>query len=511
MRQLITILVLTMLINIVPAQTATIEGGASYGTITEALMNANPDDIILISGIFTEPIDIDKSITLRGSDPTVDIIEAASSPASDGSGKRVVGLGEGALTITIENLGIRYGNAGANGGGINVEKITGLVTLKNLIIENNFTTANGGAITAVGSNVDIIECSIVNNTSGSAGGGLMLASNNAAGSGIDMVVNIKQSLINNNSANNGGGIYLNGNPGFGQNYTVTANIENTTISNNTATTGSSGPGGGAIWAKAANHSPGGSASGNGNTILQLVHTTVYNNIHGATAKSGLQFASGGTFETFFSAYNSIIVGNDDLATGPKAINFAKVELTEMINCILGGLINATTADTDITDDVAKNNQKGKTASESGLTGTLSPPETGKTQVIPITFDGAARDFCSATVTLVTIPDIDQRGESRTVNYDAGASEYDSTLSVGSISKNNTFRIYPNPTKDLLHIKSVNTLKEAAIYDMTGKSVFRSQKVYNNSLDVSNLNTGLYTIKIKDNESNVSTQKLLISN
>lgn len=143
MRQTITFLLLAVFTTVLSAQTVNIQGdpygGNPYATITDAIFAATDGDVILITGVHTEPISFAKGITLRGTDPTTDIIQAAASASSDGTGSRVIGIGEGAFTITIENLGIRYGNDANNGGGINVDKVTGLITLKNLIIEDNYT------------------------------------------------------------------------------------------------------------------------------------------------------------------------------------------------------------------------------------------------------------------------------------------------------------------------------------------------------------------------------------
>jgi hypothetical protein len=255
MKPKITFLLLAVFTTVLSAQTVNIlgdpYGGNPYATITAAISAAVDGDVILITGVHTESIAFNKSITLRGTDPTTDIIQAAATASSDGSGSRVIGMGQGNRTITIENLGIRYGNANSNknGGGINVEKVTGLVTLKNLIIEDNYTAKNGGGLSFVGSNVDVIECTIRNNTSALDGGGVVASPNN--GSGINCVVDIEQSLIDSNVGRNGGGIYLNGNKTFGDAYKIDLNLENSTISNNSTTSGNSSAGGGAIWSKAA--------------------------------------------------------------------------------------------------------------------------------------------------------------------------------------------------------------------------------------------------------------------
>ena len=97
------------------------------------------------------------------------------------------------LNITIENLGIRNGNTANNGGGINVDKVTGLITLKNLIIENNHSAKNGGALGLAGSKVDIIECTIKNNSSTLDGGAVLAAPNNAAA--VNSVISILMEIL----------------------------------------------------------------------------------------------------------------------------------------------------------------------------------------------------------------------------------------------------------------------------------------------------------------------------
>jgi hypothetical protein len=481
------------------AQTVKI-GATTYGTITEAITAAVDGDIIDITGIHTEPISISKSITLRGIDPTTDIIQAAATEIKDGTGSRVISLvpplNTDVLTITIENLGIRHGNFNANGGGINSDKIMGLLTLNNLIIKNNYTTTNGGALGIAGSNATIINCTIQNNTSLLDGGAIIGAPNNNSGNGINSVINIKQSLIDSNNGRNGGGMYINGNNNFGNNYKIDVNFENSTIANNTTTSASGGNGGGTIFTASANLV--GSNPLISNVSLKLVHTTVYNNTHAALAKSGLQFA--GTNKTNFSAFNSIIVSADDVAT--KALNFLNTNTTDVINCILGGLENAGDY-LGIIDDSNKNNLKGQTATQAGLTGTLTT-EGGKTQVLAITESSKADDFCTATVPF-SLPTVDQRGATREGVADAGAYEFGGTL---SITKNNFFdglNIYPNPASTIVRINGVENIESIKVFSILGSLEMKA--VNTDYLDVSNLSTGIYFIQVT--KGNFSTTKKLI--
>ena len=64
---------------------------------------------------------------------------------------------------------------------------------------------------------------------------------------------------------------------------------------------------------------------------------------------------------------------------------------------------------------------------------------------------------------------------------------------------NNFNIYPNPVDDRLYIATESEIEEVVVYDVYG----RIQKLRNsetqklrNSLDVTNLNSGVYFVKIK---------------
>ncbi|NVJ89919.1 MAG: T9SS type A sorting domain-containing protein [Flavobacteriaceae bacterium] len=391
-------------------QTVTING-TSYGTISAAITAASNNDVIVITGVHTESINIsDKSLILRGTNPTTDIIQAAASSSTDGTGSRVINL-SGTATITIENLGIRYGNNSDNGAGINIDKVTGLVTLKNLVIENNFTSSNGGGLAIAGSNINIIGCTIKGNTSSLDGGGILAAPNNAATT--DITVSIQQSLISANTGRNGGGMYINGNNGFGDNYKIDVNIENSTIESNAATTTSTGNGGGGIWTKSADYL---GTGGGTNVTLKLVHVTMNNNTHAADNKEGLQFTKAGTNNANFSAYNSILVNTDAVAN--KAVNFANTNTVEVINCILGGI---NSANTGFLDNAARNNVRGKTATFAGISGGLTSAG-GLTQVLSMDKDQSFKNYCTAS-TGITLPGTDQRNYLRGTTPDAGAFEY----------------------------------------------------------------------------------------
>ncbi|PQJ75735.1 T9SS type A sorting domain-containing protein [Polaribacter gangjinensis] len=451
-------------------------GGNPYATIADAISASNDGDVILISGIHTESITIAKSITLKGSNPLTDIIQANAAPNT--ATTRVVTLSSGSYNITIENLGIRHGNADSsnNGGGIFGDKVTGLITLNNLIINNNKTARNGGGLSFDGSNVNITDCTISNNTATLEGGGIMASPNTAAA--INCNVNIKQSLINANTGRNGGGMWINGNNSAS--YKIDVIIENSTISNNITTSASSGLGGGAIYTT----SPTG-----GGVTLSFIHVTTYNNSHAALTKSGLQFA--GTNPTLFSIYNSIIVNTGDITR--KSLNLANVTISNSINTIFGGLEGVVPA---IITDSGNNNLTGQTATQAGISGGLID-NGGKTQVLTMDKDIAFKNYCSVSLP-ISISNIDQRGFLRDATPDAGAFEYYNIWN----GTNNDFTDANNwsdgnpVSGGLVHIKSSAFMPTAATIDVSNivmdsgtsfitTSTYAGNLVYNRNLATTN--------------------------
>jgi len=83
-----------------------------------------------------------------------------------------------------------------------------------------------------------------------------------------------------------------------------------------------------------------------------------------------------------------------------------------------------------------------------------------------------------------------------------------TLSIENEELSLSFKIYPNPVNNSFNInKSANELR---IYDLTGKLVktFVGEFTQNKSFDISELNDSIYLVKIKNNEGQVLTSKLI---
>jgi len=453
MKHKITLLLVAVFTTVVTAQTVSIEGGSSYASISAAIAAASDGDVIDITGTHTESIDISKAITLRGTDPSTDIIQAA---ATQGAATSRVIVASGDKNITIENLTVQNGNSADHGGGIFADKVTGLLTLDNVIITNNTTAKNGGGISTGGSNVNFNDCTISNNstTANGTGGGIHIVPNN--GAAIDAVVNVKNSVIHNNTTlKTGGGFVINGNHQYGDKYTITANFENVTIFSNTA-----GPNGGAGYVVGVDFVAGGSGSvttGATNTNLNMVHCTVaYNTITASdNGKQGLTFTNANASTgPNFNIYNSIVVSADD--NTKKALNFANSNANDVINNILGGL-NAFSPVQDL------NNQKGKTATFAGLTNALSD-EGGNTQVLAIAENSNSDDHCTAA-TGITLPTVDQIGATREGTPDAGAYEFGGGATPPPSDPTNTVSI--SGTSYSTIAEAIAAASDGDVIDITG--------------------------------------------
>lgn len=69
-------------------------------------------------------------------------------------------------------------------------------------------------------------------------------------------------------------------------------------------------------------------------------------------------------------------------------------------------------------------------------------------------------------------------------------------------------VYPNPTSDFVTIKSNNLeISEIFVFDILGKEVMLNSKLTNSRLDVSNLNSGVYFMKINASGTNI-TKKII---
>lgn len=101
--------------------------------------------------------------------------------------------------------------------------------------------------------------------------------------------------------------------------------------------------------------------------------------------------------------------------------------------------------------------------------------------------------------------------------DSYTSEYTETnlfstapLSINKLAIQNGIKVYPNPTKDIVYI-SLDELQsnfEITFYDISGKLIYEG-KMYTQKkkIDISVLQSGIYILKLKDENGNVFTHKI----
>jgi len=74
-----------------------------------------------------------------------------------------------------------------------------------------------------------------------------------------------------------------------------------------------------------------------------------------------------------------------------------------------------------------------------------------------------------------------------------------TAAALSVEENEleTFSVYPNPTSDVLNIKTTKAIDNVTVFNLLGQSVatFKGTEIYDNSINLSELSKGLYLVKI----------------
>ncbi|WP_418638220.1 T9SS type A sorting domain-containing protein [Winogradskyella sp.] len=74
---------------------------------------------------------------------------------------------------------------------------------------------------------------------------------------------------------------------------------------------------------------------------------------------------------------------------------------------------------------------------------------------------------------------------------------DQFLSIGEEVSLETLNVYPNPTSDVLNIKSSQDVDNVTVFNLLGQNVanFTKNEINNSSIDLSELSKGLYLVKI----------------
>ncbi|SDR66787.1 Listeria/Bacterioides repeat-containing protein/Por secretion system C-terminal sorting domain-containing protein [Polaribacter sp. KT25b] len=76
-----------------------------------------------------------------------------------------------------------------------------------------------------------------------------------------------------------------------------------------------------------------------------------------------------------------------------------------------------------------------------------------------------------------------------------------------IKEKQNIMVYPNPAKDKIKIFSNTTIKNVLVYNVLGKLVYKSEKLNNSTVDLSNFSKGIYFVKVFSDGS--STTKRIV--
>ncbi len=98
-------------------------------------------------------------------------------------------------------------------------------------------------------------------------------------------------------------------------------------------------------------------------------------------------------------------------------------------------------------------------------------------------------------------------KSGTIHYLCEDTNIDIYISTTGINENDAIIVaYPNPTNGILYLQGLQAENTVNIFDMNGKLVYSQNDVQNNSsIDLTNLNTGLYSVQIKSGKRVINHQ------
>ncbi|WP_179349963.1 T9SS type A sorting domain-containing protein [Winogradskyella pacifica] len=128
----------------------------------------------------------------------------------------------------------------------------------------------------------------------------------------------------------------------------------------------------------------------------------------------------------------------------------------------------------------------------------------------IQVDGADLDI--GILSTIAVVDLDKDGtEDLVVGNAAGKLTFfkgnSSNLSVSDFDSQELLQVFPNPVKDVFTIETSIEISRVALFDISGKQI-DIQIANTNEVDISSLASGIYHIKIYDNNNRTTTRKII---
>lgn len=84
--------------------------------------------------------------------------------------------------------------------------------------------------------------------------------------------------------------------------------------------------------------------------------------------------------------------------------------------------------------------------------------------------------------------------------------FNSLATEGFVFENNTIKLHPNPVRDILSVETTLEIQSVEIYSIQGQKVLSSKQ---NQINLENLPSGIYTVKITDNNDKVAVKKIIV--
>jgi hypothetical protein len=388
---------------------------APYKTFHKAYTVAVSGDIINLTGTFdwtatdetgdvaTSGYTISKNLTIQGQGASNTIVQAHS--ARNTADRRVFTL-SGGYAITIKNLTIRHGKITSNtqsGAGIFLNSTTHLITLENLIIEENVQTgASGGQYFGGGgigiynhsnsADINILNCQISNNSTTSWGGGIYTCgvdpySSNPVSTSSN-ITQIRNCTFSGN-VSSGHGAAIAGY--YGRNFVLI----NSTLSANSGSTG----------VTFSNHYTG--------SLYLLNNTIAYNTV--AFNSVTFDFVNSATLQ------NNIIVENRNSSNDLQGYIIQRNVVPSYYNNVIDLIPTNWAASNDVQNGV--NGNIVGTNLTLGLSNTLGlNSSTNITRTLAISCASVATNAGSNVNYGYAVPSVDQRGSNRNGNVDIGSFE-----------------------------------------------------------------------------------------
>tara|TARA_R110002033_G_scaffold1389_1_gene12257 strand:- start:4687 stop:6921 length:2235 start_codon:yes stop_codon:yes gene_type:complete len=395
---------------------------------------------------------------LNDDDTTVDFNDST----RDDNSKHVVEIYSN--NLEINGLTIKDGYADDTGGddrfGAGIFKSTTVhaTTIKNCIIKNNVALTGAGLslTTLTTSNIIIDACIIENNLANTASG----LDFHLSGTNANMNISITNSLFKDNKTDDdasknrlGTGASVARLRAYFSNVYLNATLVNNTFVNN-------------------------SSLGSSNTTdFPIIDITRYSGIFGDITIS-----------------NNIFWGNIENSSGTIAKAIGRTSTNSIFT-------------TGSTRKVLNNIDEDNFSNIPGTIGTSSANPNFNSN-FELTSGSPAIDTGNNNELPINIV-LDLLGNQRVFNttVDMGAYEFgSSSLGVSDFETSlDKIKLYPNPTSGILNIQMKLPIKNAIVYNLQGQKVIESSTI---KLDVSNLSSGMYIIKIEDGNGFISTKRFI---